>query len=212
MDNELIMEKLWSPERTQAFIWYAINEDGSKIFEYDLNNNSNRFDDLDKTKVKEFGFIGLGGKLFLNVENGVITLDGDRELNLSLFDRDKGDTIQITKNKDIDYHNFFEMKQLSCNFTFNSETNEISHGTDSYISAFIFGYSGSISYDNYKFKFKYNYTLDMVKGMNTANFGLKCNRKWIGDISLSCLANDFVKDSVCIYPNKKDYTWFSIII
>ena len=221
MDDTGFVNRLWSPltREGQPFIWYAKKEDGSTVYECDDDSNTELYDSLDHTDVTEFGFLGMGGKLYINTSNGILTLDGDRDVNVFIIDRNDEDRFDITNNPSLDYKKFFEYKQFICNF--NPMSSQKEQQADSQISSYTFGHEGDFTFKDIEFSYKLSYRLDMSgKGINTVNFGLLANKNWVGDLHLTCLANDFVKDSIFIpkhnkksnggMKTNKDYHWFSI--
>lgn len=102
-----------SPISDRVFIFYGVKNDGTKIYEYDNSQHETPFPELKKQEknIKEFGLLGCGGKIYLDVNTGVFHLDGSQTLSLGLqtdgrifgFENDK---------KDIDDYDFHDLIQL----------------------------------------------------------------------------------------------------
>ena len=67
------IEELLSPaaKEGQDYIYFAKYYDRSFIYEYDNDLNHFKFDDIDKSKVKLFGLIGNGIKLYWDIPTGI---------------------------------------------------------------------------------------------------------------------------------------------
>jgi len=80
MENKLTFQEVkpFSPINTQPFIWMVEYFLGDGLTEFDLNTQEpNPFQFIDKSKVKRFGLIGNGAKLFFNSNGGIFRLLGN---------------------------------------------------------------------------------------------------------------------------------------
>lgn len=82
----------------QDYIWYAINNDNSKVYEYDNNKKETMFDYLDKTNVKHFGLLGNGITFSFDRESGQFYIS-DKPIDLSININNK--PISLKGDKDI---------------------------------------------------------------------------------------------------------------
>ena len=77
------IEMLRSPEHDQAYIYYAEYFDGTVLYEYDNDHIHLNFKDIEQDKVKYFGFIGNGLKIYWDIPSGILHI-GKREYFLNL--------------------------------------------------------------------------------------------------------------------------------
>lgn len=70
--TEQAIEKLRSPEHDQVYIYFAEYFDGTILYEYDNNHAHLNFQDIDQSKVKYFGFIGNGMKIYWDIPAGIL--------------------------------------------------------------------------------------------------------------------------------------------
>ena len=81
MENKLTFQEVkpFSPIHTQPFIWMVEYFLGDGLTEFDLNTQEpNPFQLIDKSKIKRFGLIGNGAKLFFNSNGGVFRILGKK--------------------------------------------------------------------------------------------------------------------------------------
>lgn len=83
MATTSLIEKLRSPEHDQAYIYYAEYYDGTKLYEYDDNHVHTDFKDIDQSKVKYFGLIGNGMKIYWDIPTGILHI-GKKEFMIKL--------------------------------------------------------------------------------------------------------------------------------
>lgn len=61
----------------------------------------NKFYTLKMDEIQQLGIMGNGGKIYFDVEDGIIHLDGNRDLNVYFMLGDK--RVDITNNSEVDY-------------------------------------------------------------------------------------------------------------
>ena len=96
---ENFIEKNKSPMwPKQDYIWYAIDKDDKKIYEYDNNLKETMFDYLDKSNIKHFGLLGNGLTFSFDIETGIFyILDKPINLDISI----NNESLNLNGNKDI---------------------------------------------------------------------------------------------------------------
>jgi hypothetical protein len=79
------IERLLSPEKDdgQVYIYYAQYFDGTILYEYDNDHNHLDFNSIDQDKVKYFGFIGNGMKIYWDIPAGILHI-GKREYMIKI--------------------------------------------------------------------------------------------------------------------------------
>ena len=74
-----------------------------------------KFYSLKFNEIEELGIMGNGGKIYFSTKDGIIHLDGDRDLNVFFMLGDK--RVDITNNHDVDYSkNLIERHYASYDF------------------------------------------------------------------------------------------------
>lgn len=92
------IEMLRSPEHDQAYIYFAEYFNGEILYEYDNDHNHLDFKDIVQSKVKYFGFIGNGIKVYWDIPAGILHI-GKREYTVKLSSS-KG-TLSFIGKKDL---------------------------------------------------------------------------------------------------------------
>ena len=72
----------------QDYIWYAIDNDGKYIYEYDNDLNETMFDYLDKSNIKHFGLLGNELTFSFDRETGIFYIL-DKPIDLKIFINDE---------------------------------------------------------------------------------------------------------------------------
>ena len=105
--------------RHQMFMWFAEYEDGTEIYEMDNDCKETPFDSIDKDKLKRFGLLGNGGRIYFDIKDGVIILD-NRKINFNLLEvlednkekeEIKSNAIKITGRTDTKYNDIIQYKK-----------------------------------------------------------------------------------------------------
>ena len=101
---------------------------------------NNNFTDIDQSKVKSLGIMGNGGKIFFDTQDGVIHLDGNRDLNVFFFLNNT--RVDITNNEDLTYKQLIERHYTSYEFDLCSSNQEIT--SEGNINAIAIGHKNTI--------------------------------------------------------------------
>ena len=95
------IEKLMSPENDQCYIYYAEYFDGTILYEYDNDHNHLDFNSIDQSKVKYFGFIGNGMKIYWDIQTCIFYIR-NKEYSVDVYSEDENISIPIsTQKKDL---------------------------------------------------------------------------------------------------------------
>lgn len=117
----------------QEYMWFAEYEDGTKLYEMDNNCIETQFSEIDRDKLKTFGLIGKGQKIWFNINDGIIHLNENEELIFNILkeisyekDSDKvtADTIKIMDREDTKYNDIIQYKKASLDIGMNGETRD----------------------------------------------------------------------------------------
>lgn len=180
----------YSPIPYQPFLWFAKYEN-SAITEFENDKKENRFDDIKKEDVVEFGLFGNGGKIYFNTNEGIIKLV-DRELNVFLIIDNK--EIPLTGNKSVDYHDIITYKHASYDLAI-SGTKATTKGHPQ-IDEYHVGYKTKIDLgDLGKLGYKIIYTLPMNRPSAFITISLNSyDQDLDAKLSLRYLANNVTND------------------
>lgn len=202
MSSESFVDKLYSPVPDQPFIWYAkMYGTGYTIYEFDDTKKEFKFDKLNTSDVDEFGFLGMGGKIYFKTRNGIFHLDDDRPVNVYL-ENDNG-KIKITDNPVIDYHNIIERKRVAYDFSPTMETQQVHGG----IAAYELGHKYKFTVNDITFNYSLIYSISMIPGsFNYASLRISSDKSWDGDLHLECMG-DFVKQNIHLGKDCKPLTY-----
>lgn len=202
MSSESFVDKLYSPVPDQPFIWYAkMYGTGYTIYEFDDTKKEFKFDKLNTSDVDEFGFLGMGGKIYFKTRNGIFHLDDDRPVNVYL-ENDNG-KIKITDNPVIDYHNIIERKRVAYDFSPTMETQQVHGG----IAAYELGHKYKFTVNDITFNYSLIYSISMIPGsFNYASLRISSDKSWDGDLHLECMG-DFVKQNIRLGKDCKPLTY-----
>lgn len=107
----------------QKFIWKATYDDGSIIYEFEQDGKENQYNDLDKNKINKFAIIGNGGEIWFSMSDGIIHLDGGRDLTISLEIDNK--TYDITNLSKENYKSIEQYKKGECFFSTNEKVSKM---------------------------------------------------------------------------------------
>lgn len=102
-----------------------------------LKLKENKFYELNQNDVAELGIMGNGGRIYFNTEDGIIHLDGGRDLNIFF---NLGDTrVDITNSLGTSYNKLIERHYTSYEFDLSSKGKEVT--SDGNVNALAIGYN-----------------------------------------------------------------------
>ena len=170
------------------FIWFAKYKDGSEIHEIENDQTEQAFTSIKKDELSEFGILGNSGRIYFEISNGVIHLDGNRDLNVSGI-LDDGTRIDFTNNPNISYSDIIQYKKGNYDFTISEDSNvAVMH--KSTIAANYIGYKTHMSIDGVlACNYQLIYCLPAT-GTNSIIFKITPDRDIKIDLHLTYLAND----------------------
>lgn len=181
----------FSPIKDQLFIWFAKYKN-SIITEFENDGKENRFDDIKKEDVEEFGILGNGGQIFYNTSEGIIKLT-DRDINVVLLVNEK--EIYLTGNKDVDYHDIITYKHAGYDLAISGTKGEIKGRP--HIDEYHLGYKTKLNIEDIgSIGYKIIYTLPMTKpsyltvSLNSYDTDIEAK------LSLRYLANNVTNDII----------------
>lgn len=105
------------PVPDQRYIWYGKYNDDSMVYEFDNNGIETNFTEIKKEDLTSFGLMGNGGRVYFDVNDGLIHLDTTRVLNLYLLD-ENDDKIKITEIPDYKYNDIIQYKKGYMDFRY----------------------------------------------------------------------------------------------
>lgn len=117
----------------QEYMWFAEYEDGTKLYEMDNNCTETQFSEIDKDKLKIFGLMGKGKRIWFDVKDGIINLNGEDKLIFNLlrdveYNRDTNgiiaDIIKVSNREDTKYNDIIQYKKASLDIGISGETRD----------------------------------------------------------------------------------------
>lgn len=98
----------------QLFIWKAEYDDGTYVYEFDDNKKETNFNELNQDKISKFYLVGNGGFIWFSMEDGIIHLDGDREINIKFINNKEYNITNLGKDH---YTEVEQYKRGECFFS-----------------------------------------------------------------------------------------------
>jgi len=99
------IEKLLSPESDQSYIYFAEYYDGTILYEYDNDHTHLKFDSIEQDKVKYFGFIGNGLKMYWEVSSTLFYI-GEHQYKINIEEIEENYIMPIEKSEKKDLITF----------------------------------------------------------------------------------------------------------
>lgn len=129
----------------------------------------NKFTSLNTNDIDTLGIMGNGGHIFINSKDGVIHLDGNRDLNVHFMLRNK--RVDITNNPDLKYNDLIERHYTSYEFDLTGRNKE-EVTSDGHVHALAIGHKNKIlvPYEDYSHKITFDYELIYVLPLGSPNY------------------------------------------
>lgn len=149
MEKKLTFNEVncFSPINTQPFIWMAeyFSEDG--LTEFDLETKKeNNFSDIQKDKLRKFGLIGQGSKMFFNCNGGAFSIVG-KSYSIEVECDGKLYRLNDSSNYITDVITY---KRAEANVSYGVKSAELRPN----ITGYFFGYKTKIEVNGVKFNLK----------------------------------------------------------
>ncbi|WP_312339056.1 hypothetical protein [Anaerospora hongkongensis] len=197
-----MIDRLLSPRGAdQPFIWFADYGNKQMITEFEDSGIENKFHDIDKTRIKEFGILGRGAKLSLNASNGIFDICG-KKVEFLIWKDD--DTIINLTSQESPYQDVINFK--SAYVEHNLNTNQ----SYSVIDGFLFGYKHNFKISDNEFFNKIIFALPLD---DTMRFMIRmvANKEIVGKL-MAIVDGEVIKEfDLVLNPNEaKEIEWLFI--